>query len=135
MARLKATYGELEQKTRELAALLAVGKVVTSSFDLEELLRKSLDTIIEVAPVNAAEIWLVDEENALTLRCHCGTHRDAFLEKTRFSLGEGIPGIVAQKREPILVHNLPDDDRFLRKEVTKAGFHTLCALPLLYQRN
>ena len=134
MTRLKATYGELEQKTRELAALLAVGKVVTSSFDLEELLSKSLDTIIEVAPVNAAEIWLVDEENALTLRCYRGTHRDAFLEKTRFSLGEGIPGIVAQKRAPILVHNLPDDDRFLRKEVTKAGFHTLCALPLLYQR-
>ena len=27
-----------------------------------------------------------------------------------------------------------EDGRFLRKEVVKAGFHTLCALPLLFQK-
>lgn len=127
-------YQQVELHNRELGALLAVGKVVTSSFDLNDLLSKSLDTVTEVMPVDAAEIWLMDAQEELTMSCHGGSHYEAFLGQTRFRLGEGIPGLVAQKREPILMHDLPDDNRFLRKEVVKAGFHTLCALPLLYRK-
>ncbi|MDP2728922.1 MAG: GAF domain-containing sensor histidine kinase [Dehalococcoidales bacterium] len=127
-------YQRVELHNRELGALLAVGKAVTSSLELGELLDKSLDTIIEVMPINIAEIWLVDGEEGLIMKCHRGAYREAFLEQTRFRMGEGMPGIVAQSRQPILVHNLPEDDRFLRKEAVKAGFHTLCALPLFFQK-
>ncbi|MBI2849691.1 MAG: GAF domain-containing protein [Chloroflexi bacterium] len=127
-------YEQSELQNRELGALLAVGKAVTSSFDLNELLSKALDTIIEVIPINAAEIWLMDGEEELYIRCHRGPYRDVFLEPTRFRIGEGIPGLVARTREPILIHNLPDDDRFQREKVVSAGFHTLCALPLFFQK-
>jgi len=125
-------YEQSETQNRELSALIAVGKAATSTFDLGELLEKSLDVVIELTPADAAEVWLREGEE-LALRCHRGAHREAFLEQTRFQVGQGFPGIVAQRRETLVVHNLPDDPRFLRQDVVKAGFHTFCALPLRYQ--
>lgn len=126
-------YQQSELQNRELGALLAVGKAVTGSFDLMELLAKSLDTTIEVMRVDAAEIWLMEGKEELTIRCQRGSYREAFSGQTRFRIGEGMPGLVAHSHEPILVHDLPNDSRFLRKEAIRAGFHTLCALPLLFQ--
>ncbi|MBI4639995.1 MAG: GAF domain-containing sensor histidine kinase [Candidatus Tectomicrobia bacterium] len=121
-----------QRRNRELAALVAVGKAVTSSLDLDELLSKSLDTIIEITSADAAEIWLPDEEG-LVMWGHRGAHPEAFLERRCFAVGEGFPGIVAQSQTVLLVHDLPSDPRFLRSEVIQAGYHTFCALPLRYQ--
>lgn len=126
-------YRQSQLQNRELSALLAVGKAVTSSFELDEVLMRSLDTIIEVTSADAAEIWLTEGAEELVMRCHRGSHREAFLEHTRFRVGEGFPGITAQRQQPIVVHDLPSDGRFLRQGVIEAGFHTFCALPLRLQ--
>lgn len=134
MAIRNATLYEQSQfQNQELSALLSVGKVTTSSLDLDEVLSRSLDTIIEVTSADGAEIWLKEGDEELVMRCHRGVHSEAFLEQTRFRMGEGIPGIVAQSREAIMSHDLPSDTRFLRQKMTDAGFHTFYALPLLYQ--
>ncbi|MBI4298544.1 MAG: GAF domain-containing sensor histidine kinase [Chloroflexi bacterium] len=125
-------YQQSQLQNRELGALLAVGKVVTSSFDLDELLRASLDTVMEITSADASEIWLMEGAEELMLQCHRGAHGEAFLGQTRFRVGQGIPGIVAQNLEPILVKDIASDSRFLRQELIKAGFHTFCALPLSY---
>ncbi len=126
-------YEEAQLRNRELRALLEVGKAVASSLDLDELLNRSLDTIIEVTSAEEAEIWLAGPEDHLTLGCHRGPHRESFLERTEFHLGEGIPGIVAKELEPIVVHDLASDPRFLRQRVVEEGFNTFCALPLRHQ--
>ncbi|MBI2938928.1 MAG: GAF domain-containing sensor histidine kinase, partial [Chloroflexi bacterium] len=127
-----ALFEQSQIRNRELSALLTVGKAVTSSFDLDDVLRRALDTAIEVISADAAEIWLAEGDDIVT-RCHRGAYREAFLERTRFRLGEGLPGLVAQGPEPVIVHDLPSDPRFLRQEVVRAGFHTFGALPLRYQ--
>lgn len=121
-----------ERKNRELAALATVGKAVSSSLDLDDVLRLSLDTVLEVTAVDAAEIWLTDGDS-LVIQLHRGAHPEAFVEASRFSVGEGFPGIVAQTRAPLLIHDLPSDPRFLRQQVVNAGYHTFCALPLVYR--
>ncbi len=125
-------FEEAQRTNRDLAALVTVGKAASSSLDLDELLRLSLDTIIEVTAAEAAEIWLADEEG-LAARCHRGADPEAFLERTRFRVGEGIPGLVAGSRAPLLVHDLGSDPRFLREGVVRAGYHSFCAVPLGYR--
>ncbi len=134
MAIRNATLDEEAQlRNRELGALLEVGKAVASSLDLDELLNRSLDTIIEVTSAEEAEIWLMGPEDKLTMGCHRGPRQEAFLERTELELGEGIPGIVAKDLEPVVVHDLASDPRFLRQRVVNEGFNTFCALPLLHQ--
>ncbi len=73
MAIRNATLDEEAQlRNRELGALLEVGKAVASSLDLDELLNRSLDTIIEVTSAEEAEIWLMGPEDKLTMGCHRG---------------------------------------------------------------
>ncbi|MBI4494610.1 MAG: GAF domain-containing sensor histidine kinase [Chloroflexi bacterium] len=125
-------FDRSQSRNRELAALVTVGRAVTSSLDLDELLGKALETIIEVISADAAEIWLT-EKDGLVLWGHRGAHPEAFLERTRLCVGEGFPGMVAQSQTAILVHDLPCDPRFVRPEVIQAGYRTFCALPLRYQ--
>ena len=135
-------YEQSLLQNRELGALLAVGwssplsgKIVTSSIELDKLLDASLDTLIEVTSVEAAEIWLLEANNneEIAIRCHRGANREAFLEQPRFAVGEGILGIVAQSREPIVVHDLSHDARFQQQPVARSGFRTFCAMPIKYQ--
>ena len=133
VVRNASRFEQSQTQNQELSALLSVGKVTTSSLDLDGLLDQSLDTIIGVTSADAAEIWLKDDNDEMVMRCHRGAHSETFLERTRFGLGEGIPGIVAQTGEDILVHDLPSDTRFRRQKVTEAGFNTFYAMPLIYQ--
>jgi signal transduction histidine kinase len=123
----------ITEQNEELSGLIEVGKAATTSLDLDELLARTLDTVLGVTSSDAAEIWLADGEEMLTLAIHRGLSPDAFAERTSFRIGEGVPGIVAETREMLLVHDLAADKRFLRRRVTDAGFNTFCAMPLLYR--
>ncbi|MBI4312135.1 MAG: GAF domain-containing sensor histidine kinase [Chloroflexi bacterium] len=127
-------YEQAQSQNREMSALLAVGRVVTSSFDMDELLNASLDTLLQVTSANTAEVWLlVDGEESLTQRCVRGLHKEAFMEQTSLGVGAGLPGRVAQSGSIVLYHDLPSHPEFLRKQVLQAGFQTYSALPLNYR--
>ena len=121
------------QRNREMEALLAVSRAVASSLALPQVLDRALDTILEFASAEAAEIWLAEEGGVLLLKRHRGAAPEAFFERTRLQVGEGLPGLAAQARSPVVIHDLPEDPRFLRARVKEAGFHTYCALPLLHR--
>ncbi|WP_337844676.1 GAF domain-containing protein [Thermus sp.] len=81
--------------------------------------------------MEAAELFLADPEgHHLILTAYEGLHREAFLEKPWFQLGEGYPGIVALKREPLFTHALVEDSRYLRKKVKALGYQTYICYPL-----
>ena len=119
----------LEQRNQELAALLAVGRAAASSLELPDILGKAMEAILEVTSAEAAEVWLrVDEE--LRLAGHLGVASEAFAERTTLAIGEGLPGLAAARAEPIIVHELTRDDRFVRERVKQSGFESYCAFPL-----
>ena len=125
---------ELEQRNQELGALLEVGHAASSSLELGELLDRAMDAILEVARADAAEVWLGGDGDGdeLKLARHRGARGDVLAERTRLRYGEGLPGLAAERRMPIVVHDLPVDDRFVRERVKALGFQTYCGLPLLH---
>ena len=123
-------YRESLRRNVDLGALIAVGKVVTSTSDLDEALGEALGTVLEVTSAEAAEVWLSQGDGHLAMRCFRGSHEEAFLERRSFSLGEGYPGIVAQTRQPLFIHDLAADPQFFRSGAVAAGFRSFCALPL-----
>ncbi|MFQ5767576.1 MAG: GAF domain-containing protein [Acidobacteriota bacterium] len=120
------------RRNKELAALNAVGAVVNESLELEEVLNRALEKVLEVTGAHSAEIFLGEEGTGdLVLHAFSGLHGEAFREIVRFRLNEGFPGLIAQTREPIVVHDLARDPRFLRKRVTEAGFRCFAGVPLM----
>lgn len=124
---------ELEQRTQELEAVLTVGRAASSSLELGELLEAAMAAILDVTKADAAEVWLRSVPGELVLVRHRGSDEDAFAERTRLSEGEGLPGLVASDAAPIVVHDLPNDRRFVRPRIVERGFQTYCGLPLRHR--
>ncbi|MBI2887646.1 MAG: GAF domain-containing protein [Chloroflexi bacterium] len=130
--RNSALYERAQRSNQELATLLAVGEASTASLELDALLTHALDTVLKLTGVEAAEVWLIAGPEVV-MQLHRGADFKAFAERTRFRLGEGFPGAVAQTGQPLSTHRLSEETLFLRQEVKQAGFQTFCAWPLVRQ--
>jgi len=112
--KLKTSYGELEQRTKELSSLLSVSEILTSLHDLSDLdtaLGSALDKTLEIMKASIGGILLLDEERQmLCYRVHRGLS-DKYAGEICLSLGEGIAGRVAQTGEAILVEDISTDPR------------------------
>jgi signal transduction protein with GAF and PtsI domain len=91
---------------QELSILNAISQVVNQSIDLDEILNKSLDKMMEMVGVGCAGIYLIDEKmRELVFVAHRG-FSTIFLEgMKRWKLEEGITGKVAISGESIFVED------------------------------
>jgi signal transduction histidine kinase len=120
---------QLVQRNLQLEAVLAVARETGASASLREALAPALEEVLAVTSAQAAEVWLL-EGDQLALACHRGAAEHAFGERTRLAVGEGLPGVAAGAREPVLVHDLASDARFVRPGVVALGFESFGAFPL-----
>jgi signal transduction histidine kinase len=122
---------EILRRNQELATLNAVGAVINECRDLDEVLSRTLDKVLEVTGAESGEILLRENgSEALVLQSFRGLYPSAFQEITRFGLGQGLSGQIAETGKPIVVHDLPEDPRFLRKKVKAKGFQSYAGVPL-----
>jgi len=121
------------QRNAMLATLVAVGRAAGSSLDIDELLDNSLGAVLDTTSAEAAEVWLASDDRELTLARHRGLAPEAFRERTRLHFGEGLPGIAAEQGAPIAVHDLPEEERFVRAGIKRLGIASFCALPLRHR--
>ncbi len=124
---------ELEQRNQELQTLLAVGRAASSSLELGELLDAAMDATMAAVSAQAAEVWLRNGGDGLELVRHRGVGGDAFRERTRLRLGEGLPGLTAQSGTLIVVDDMHRDERFVRERVKQIGLRTYRGVPLRHR--
>ena len=86
--------------------LLEVADVVNTTLDLDTLLRRVAEIIRSIIDYQIFAILLLnDKTQDLRFRFAVG-HTAETVEKTRIKLGEGITGLAAQRREPVLVEDV-----------------------------
>lgn len=117
-----------------LTSDLAVLATLTDSLSPKSFpasLERALDMLREATGAEAAEVFLPEPDGqGMVLTCYRGLFRHAFAEMPRFGPGEGFPGIVLTRHEPILTNRLSDDPRYLRTRVKDHGFHSYVCVPL-----
>lgn len=131
---VQATPDSSENKTQYLVRDLAALTTLASSLspdNLEKSIEQSLDWLSQATNMEAAELFLVEPQGAdMLLTAYRGPFRKAFSQITRFSPGEGFPGLVKSLGKPIVSNNLTEDDRYLRTQVKARGFHSYVSVPL-----
>ena len=128
---------EAERRGRTQYAVTRI--LAETTADLPGTVPQILQTICEGLGWDFGELWEVDRE-ASVLRC-VETWRDprlalpefeAATDRSTFARGEGLPGRVWEKVEPVWIEDVAVDNSFLRAGAAdREGLHGALALPIL----
>ena len=93
--------------------LLDVADVLATSLDLDTTLRRVAEVVRKVITYEIFAILLLNEKTQeLRFRFQIGYPSD-FTERTRVKVGEGVTGLAAQLRQPVLIDDVREDARYI----------------------
>jgi sigma-B regulation protein RsbU (phosphoserine phosphatase) len=115
------------ERSELLDFLLEVSAATALTLDLDQLLANVAEIIQKVLPYDLFAILLYnDRRHDLRIRYAVG-HREEVVRTLSVALGEGITGIAAARREPVLVGDVRSDPRYLN---TVDAVRTELAVPM-----
>jgi diguanylate cyclase (GGDEF)-like protein len=117
------------------SVIIEIGKALTSSLLLDQILRTIMEKVDEFLHPNAWSIRLVDEDKQeLYFELVVGKGAEA-LKDVRIKIGEGVAGWVAQHNETVVVPDVSRDTRFFSRadEKTKTEIGSLVAVPMRHR--
>src|SRR4051812_48928906 len=89
--------------------LIEANRILSSTLDLEELLRSVMEMAAKVVRAEAASLLLLDEKtNELYFDVALGK-AGSRIKQVRLQPGEGLAGWVAGHREPAVVNDVKND--------------------------
>jgi diguanylate cyclase (GGDEF)-like protein len=124
-----------QREAGEIAIFHELGKALTSSLQLDQVLRTIMEKIDEFLRPDTWSLLLVDEaKNELYFELAVGKGAQS-LKDVRIKMGQGIAGWVAQNDEAVIVPDVSQDTRFFPKvdERTKMETHSIVAVPVRYR--
>lgn len=128
----KRLIQDLQVKVKELATLNRVGEYIHSLVEIDRLLEKIVLSIAAVMGVEIVSIMLIEKETQeMVIRAATGLPEEV-VRMTRQKVGQGIAGWVAEKGEPLLIHDIEKDSRFAKLASDgKYKTKSLLSVPLL----
>jgi signal transduction histidine kinase len=133
---LRARTTELARSVEQLQALGEVGRTVSSTLDVETVLRRIASHAVQLSGMDGGAIYEYDEE-AQVFRVRA-THSlpeelAEVLRATPIRRGEGALGRMADVREPVQIPDIlsAEYQSRVRGVLERAGHRSLLAVPLL----
>ncbi|MBM4347077.1 MAG: GAF domain-containing protein, partial [Deltaproteobacteria bacterium] len=121
---------EIVRLNRELSILNAISQTVNESIDLDEILNKSLNKIVELTEIQSVGIYLLEEKtNELIYVVHKGFSMAFSKGMQRLKLGEGATGKVALSGEPLFIDDYPGYSEAIPFAIEE-GLKSLAVIPL-----
>ncbi len=117
-----------------ISILADVAEIVSRSHDLQETLANVTDLVAKRLDADVCSIYLIDTDpEILTLMATIGLD-SAAVSQVQLRVGEGLVGLVAQRREPIAIEHARDHEAFRYfPETGEERYESLLAAPLVMQ--
>ena len=125
----------LSRRVRELELMVEVTRQLTSTLELERLLKLISGTAAELVDCESASIILEDEQTGELYFLAAAGPKTEELKKIRFPVEGSIAGTVFTSRQPLIVQETASDPRF-NDEVDRAIDHrtqSILAVPMMFQ--
>jgi two-component sensor histidine kinase/putative methionine-R-sulfoxide reductase with GAF domain len=131
------TRGEntnVDETRRHLQLLTETIEAVNSTLDLEEVLGLVARKVADALAADACFVYLYDERaGELVLRATHGTRVEEMTKRPRLPLGQGITGVAAEERQPVMLPaDAHLDPRFRAfPNLPEDRFQSILAVPIL----
>ena len=126
-----------KREAGEVAVFQELGKALTSSLQLDQVLRTIMEKIDEfLRPDNWSLLLLDEAKQELYFELAVGKASQA-LKDVRVKMGQGIAGWVAQNGQTVVVPDTSKDTRFFGKvdEKTKTETQSIVAVPVKFREH
>lgn len=122
---------EIRRRVDQLSAINSVATMVSQSLDLNATLESALDSVLQVIPVEAAGISMIDEEaGELVMRAQRGWKHDFVTNPMRIKLGEGLSGAVMAQDKVVVTGDITDDPRIIYMDFFKEKVQAMVMAPM-----
>jgi PAS domain S-box-containing protein len=105
-------YQETEQRADEMAALTEIGREISATLDLENVLERIATRAQEVLNARTATIRLLEEDGSLPTVVALGKYAEKH-RGTTIKMGEGITGNVAKTGKAEIINDPYQDERIV----------------------
>jgi diguanylate cyclase (GGDEF)-like protein len=126
---------QLQRTVDELAVLNEIGKALTSSLDIGEVMHLILAKVSELLKPRNWSLLLRDPQTGeLYFKAAVGAGSEMLMH-LRLQRGEGIAGWVAEHNAPLIVDDVTADPRFAARFDKTSRFHTksILCVPLTFK--
>ena len=133
--KLKAT---LKQVKKELAFFINVGKLLTSTLELNKVTEIIVANVQKIVSVEAWSLLLTDDKmGELYCAVTKGSYLPGELKDVRLKIGEGIAGIAAERGKPLIVREVLKDKRCSKyfKDVKGLAPKDVLCVPIMSKKN
>jgi two-component system NtrC family sensor kinase len=131
--RIRRSEQALRRRNQELAALVEINRVVTSSLDLDEVLEATMRGIREIMQVEGGSLVLLDEESGRLTYRKTLSPEHGWITGTSIEPDEGLVGRVISSGKPKLVNDVERDPHFSgdpAEEMTGVVARAVLCVPL-----
>ncbi len=139
LAELQERTGELTRSVQELRALGEVSQALSSSLDLDAVLRTIVSRAKQLTGTDACSVWEYDERTEAFHFLATDNSDDELIEvarRTPIRGGEGNMGRLAVTREPVQVVDILAEGAYhgpLRDVLVRTGNRAVMSVPLLLE--
>lgn len=118
----------------EIISLEEISMLVSSDFELPQVLRQMAEKVARQLKVSVCSIYLMDGEE-LVLAATYGFD-PSFVGKIRIRLGEGITGTVARDRQYLALTNASQDPRYKQfPELHEEKYNSMLSFPIFDKKD
>ena len=115
-----------------LSILTKISKAITSDLYLEDILKLLVNLTAGVMAAKICAIWLIDEDTKeLKIRATQAMSQE-YLKDRSLKVGEGIVGLVANEKKPVIILDVLKDERYKEKKLAKKeNLVSMLSVPML----
>lgn len=125
----------LKEKFSELSILYSLSKNLNSSPQVEGLFSKTIHLLKDLLKIEDFCFMLMDENDHELKMWKASSDTYECAKDVTFKPGEGVSGIVFQTGEPILIHNVNNEERFLSYKGKIPDIGSFLSVPLKLSDN
>ena len=129
-AALSAQLEKTEHRLNKLEMLVEITQALNSTLNLNEVLDKIIDSVINLADTDRGFLMLANRNNDMEFRI-ARDRKEQPLEKDDFTVSYSIIDDVVEKETPLFISDILEHDRFRdQKSVIDLDLRTAICLPL-----
>lgn len=115
-----------------IETLSTISKAITSDLYLEDMLKLIVTLTANVLNAKICALWLLDEETKQLKIKATQAMSSEYLQERTIGLGEGVVGLVAQQRTPLIIPDVLKDARYKEKKLArKENFVSMLSVPMM----